>query len=97
MVTRWKEWRALHHAIPWISCNHGVTPMARNQPKGRSKMPITQGKLRAVRLELPEDAHKLLRLEAAKRDMSLMDLARELVTEALKRPRKPQGLDEEGY
>jgi hypothetical protein len=51
-------------------------------------MPATQEKLRAVRLELPEDVHKLLRREAAERDVSLGELARELVTNALKQPRK---------
>lgn len=40
-------------------------------------------KLRAVRLELPEDVHRLLRLEAARRDVSLGELAREYVTTAL--------------
>ncbi len=48
-------------------------------------MPATEAKLRAVRLELPEDIHKLLRLEAAKRDTSLGELARQFVTEALTR------------
>jgi hypothetical protein len=42
-------------------------------------------KLRAVRLELPEDVHKLLRLEAAKQDTSLAAMARLAVEEYLKR------------
>lgn len=58
--------------------------MPPKQPKGKRDMPATEVKLRAVRLELPEDVHKLLRLEAAKRDVSLGDLARALVTEGLK-------------
>jgi predicted HicB family RNase H-like nuclease len=41
--------------------------------------------LRAVRLELPEDVHKLLRLEAAKQDVSLGALARIAVEDYLKR------------
>lgn len=45
----------------------------------------TTEKLRAVRLELPEDVHKLLRLEAAKQDTSLAALARIAVEEYLKR------------
>ncbi len=60
--------------------------MAAKRPRGKTKMEATQEKLRAVRLELPEDVHRLLRLEAAKRDTSLGELARQFVTEALKRP-----------
>ena len=41
--------------------------------------------LRAVRLELPEDVHRLLRLEAAKQDVSLGALARIAVEDYLKR------------
>jgi plasmid stability protein len=59
--------------------------MAKRKPKGKPEMPATEAKLRAVRLELPEDIHKLLRLEAAKRDTSLGELARQFVTEALTR------------
>jgi hypothetical protein len=42
-------------------------------------------KLRPVRLELPEDIHKLLRMEAAKEDVSLAALARRAVEDYLKR------------
>jgi plasmid stability protein len=59
--------------------------MARKKIEGTPPMPTTAEKLRAVRLELPEDIHKLLRLEAAKEDKSLGDLARQFVTEALTR------------
>lgn len=52
-------------------------------------MPAAEAKLRAVRLELEEPIHKLLRLEAAKADTSLAALARELVEEGLKRRAKP--------
>jgi predicted HicB family RNase H-like nuclease len=48
-------------------------------------MPATGEKLRMVRLELPEEWHKLLRLEAAKRDVSLAALAREYVEEGLRK------------
>ena len=41
--------------------------------------------LRAVRLELPEDVHRQLRLEAAKQDVSLGALARIAVEDYLKR------------
>ncbi len=41
--------------------------------------------LRAVRLELPEETHRLLRLEAAKQDVSLGLLARIAVEDYLKR------------
>jgi plasmid stability protein len=54
--------------------------MARKQPvKGPGDMPATETQLRAVRLELPENAHKLLRLEAAKQDKSLSQMARDIV------------------
>ena len=61
--------------------------MARKRPKGKPDMPATAApeKLRAVRLELPEEIHKLLRKEAAEQDKSLGELAREFVTEALTR------------
>jgi hypothetical protein len=59
--------------------------MARKQAGGKTEMNATQEKLRAVRLELPEDVHKLLRLEAAKQDTSLAALARIAVEEYLKR------------
>jgi hypothetical protein len=59
--------------------------MARKQAKGGKDVNATEEKLRAVRLELPEDVHKLLRLEAAKQDTSLAALARLAVEEYLKR------------
>ena len=48
-------------------------------------MEATVPKLRAVRLELSEEEHASLRVEAAKADMSLMQLARLLVREGLAR------------
>jgi len=72
------------------SANLGEPTMPPKQPKGKPDMPATEAKLRAVRLELPEDVHKLLRIEAARRDMSLADLARALVTEVLT-GRRPGG------
>lgn len=65
--------------------NHGDSAMARKQAEGKPEMIATDEKLRAVRLELPEDVHKLLRLEAAKEDTSLAALARKAVEEYLKR------------
>jgi predicted HicB family RNase H-like nuclease len=59
--------------------------MARKQTGGKTVMNATEEKLRAVRLELTEDVHKLLRLEAAKQDTSLAALARTAVEEYLKR------------
>ena len=67
--------------------------MARKKSEGKPPMPSTSQKLRAVRLELPEDVHKLLRREAAERDTSLGELAREFVTNALKRPGKRRGTE----
>ena len=64
--------------------------MEAKRPKGKPDMPAATApektkKLRAVRLELPEDIHKLLRTEAAEQDKSLGELARKFVTEALTR------------
>ena len=59
--------------------------MARKQMGEKADMVITEEKLRAVRLELPEPVHKLLRLEAAKQDTSLAALARTAVEDYLKR------------
>lgn len=61
--------------------------MARNKTAETGSMPTTAEKLRAVRLELSEDVHKLLRLDAAERDTSLGELARHYVTLALRQPR----------
>ena len=47
-----------------------------------------QEKLRAVRLELSEEEHAALRVEAARRDTSLMHLARVAVREFLARQPK---------
>jgi hypothetical protein len=44
-----------------------------------------QDRLRAVRLELPEDVHRQLRLEAARQDRSLAALARLAVEDYLRR------------
>jgi hypothetical protein len=63
--------------------------MARKR-KGGPNVNVTEVPLRAVRLELPEELHKLLRLEAAKQDTSLALVAREAVREYLmKRTGKP--------
>jgi plasmid stability protein len=39
--------------------------------------------LRGVRLELPIEVHKLLRMEAARREMSMAAAARAIIEEAL--------------
>jgi predicted HicB family RNase H-like nuclease len=49
------------------------------------KVNATAEKLRAVRLEVPEDVHEQLRIEAARQDTSLAALARVAVEEYLKR------------
>jgi hypothetical protein len=53
--------------------------MAKKQPKGKVEMPATATELRAVRLELPPHIHAKLRIEAAKKDISLASLARSVV------------------
>jgi hypothetical protein len=61
--------------------------MTRKQAKGKADMnatpTATEGKLRAVRLELSEPEHAALRIEAAKQDTSLAHLARVAVREYL--------------
>jgi hypothetical protein len=47
----------------------------------------TEVELKAVRLELPPDLHKELRIEAAKRDTHMSALARVAVEEFLKKVR----------
>jgi predicted HicB family RNase H-like nuclease len=64
--------------------NHGATPMARKMTE-KPTMPAIEMKLRAVRLELSEEEHAALRVEAAKQDVSLMQLARVAVREYLGR------------
>ena len=46
--------------------------MPPKQTKGKAEMQATEEQLRPVRLALPEDVHKLLRLEAARQDLSLV-------------------------
>jgi hypothetical protein len=58
--------------------------------KGSDDVNATAQELRAVRLELPPETHKQLRLEAAKQDTSLAALARIAVEEYLAR-RKANG------
>ncbi len=48
----------------------------------------TAGEVKAVRLELPPNLHKELRIEAAKRDTHMSALARVAVEEFLSRVRK---------
>jgi predicted HicB family RNase H-like nuclease len=65
--------------------NHGATLMGRKREKEKTEMEATAPKLRAVRLELSEDEHAALRIQAAKEDVSLMQLARKAVREYLAR------------
>jgi plasmid stability protein len=46
--------------------------------------------LKTVRLELPADIHKELRVEAAQREMSMASLARVFVEEGLAKAKKPK-------
>jgi hypothetical protein len=59
--------------------------MARKKPGGKTDVVAAKEELRAVRLELPEEIHALLRVEAAKQDTSLAALARIAVEEYLRR------------
>ena len=53
-------------------------------------MSATGELLKTVRLELPADLHKRLRIEAANREMSMAALARVFVEEGLAR-KSPKG------
>jgi hypothetical protein len=53
--------------------------MARKRVQRKEDMPATETALRAVRLELPSNIHAKLRIEAAKKDVSLASLARTIV------------------
>jgi predicted HicB family RNase H-like nuclease len=65
--------------------------MEAKRPKGKPVMPaavaagkpVKTDKLRAVRLEISEEEHAILRVEAAKQDKSLSELARIAVREYL--------------
>ena len=59
--------------------------MVRKRTKDNDDMEAVAPKLRAVRLELSEDEHAALRIQAAKEDVSLMQLARKAVREYLVR------------
>jgi len=62
---------------------HEDLDMARKKTTEKPEKPAAKPKLRMVRLELDEVLHKLLRLEAAREDMSLAELARTYVEAAL--------------
>jgi hypothetical protein len=65
-------------------------------PRKRSKegkiVNATGEELRPVRLELPNDSHKALRFEAARRELSMAAAARAIIEEYLaKQDAKAQG------
>ncbi|MDG3006625.1 hypothetical protein [Paludisphaera mucosa] len=64
----------------------------KKSPEGKP-VNATGTELKAVRLELPAETHKQLRIEAAKRDMSMAALVRGLVEDHLrsKSTRRPKG------
>ncbi len=63
--------------------------MARKRAKEKLDMEAVAPKLRAVRLELSEEEHAALRVQAAKEDVSLMQLARKAVREYLDQRKGP--------
>jgi hypothetical protein len=67
--------------------------MAHKRATGKQAMSATAAteELKAVRLELPTDLHRELRIEAAKRDTHMSALARVAVEEFLARTRKAGG------
>jgi hypothetical protein len=68
-------------------------PMAKKQAMGKQPVNATASgeEVKAVRLELPPNLHRELRIEAAKRDTHMSALARIAVEEFLDRARKAGG------
>jgi len=64
--------------------------MAKRQATGKQSVSATTTteEVKAVRLELPRNLHRELRIEAAKRDTHMSALARQAVEEFLDRTRK---------
>ncbi len=63
--------------------------MAR-KTRGKKDVPTTASESKFVRLELPIETHRALRLEAARQELSMAQLARVAVEEYLKQ-RKGSG------
>jgi plasmid stability protein len=59
--------------------------MPRRKNEEGKTMSVTGVILKTVRLELPIDIHRKLRMQAAKEEKSMAALAREMVEECLKR------------
>jgi hypothetical protein len=59
--------------------------MAKKPTKAKPVMNAVEEELKAVRLELPPEMHRLLRIEAAKRETHMSALARQAVEEFLAR------------
>lgn len=59
----------------------------------QTEMPATaEPKTRPVRLDLPPDVHRLLRLVAADEEVSMASYARELLARVLREEAKKRGL-----
>jgi predicted HicB family RNase H-like nuclease len=74
----WWNIQALQYHAPGHRHQECIV-MAKKQAKVKGDMPATETELRAVRLELPPQIHAKLRIEAAKKDVSLASLARSVV------------------
>ena len=58
--------------------------MARKKPRTED-VPVTASETKFVRLELPRETHRILRIEAAKQEVSMAHLARIAIDEYLAR------------
>lgn len=58
--------------------------MARKKPEEPTMPAAAETKVKPVRLDLSPEDHKLLRIEAAKADMSMAAFARQVLVNALK-------------
>lgn len=61
----------------------GVPHAMPRKPKTEKPMPATETEVKAVRLELPTDVHRELRIAAAQQDTSMAALVRDLVMDYL--------------
>lgn len=66
--------------------------MAKKKPEQPEMPPVAEPKTRPVRLDLPPDVHRLLRLVAADEEVSMASFARDLLSRTLREEAKRRGL-----
>ena len=66
--------------------------MARKKTEAKPVITATEPATKPVRLDLPADVHRLLRLVAAHADQSMASYAREILAKTLREEAKRRGL-----